>query len=143
MAEKRINNTTYRVGRVTAPEALRMKVRIGKMLGPGLEDMVLAVAAGVSDDMDVKAKANAAVMSAVGMAFERCDPDAVVQLAGEIVAKSEWKAPSGDWTTTDFEGDMTERPADLYPLIGFVLKEALGAFFPAGAAGRLMGAKAH
>lgn len=143
MAEKKINGTTYRVDRIPAPEAIHMKVRIGKVIGAGMGDMAMAVIGAAAGDEGVRQGADAAILSGIGHAFEKCDPDEVVQLASDIVGKAQIKTESGDWADVDLESDLTDRPADLYPLMGFVLKEALGAFFPAGAASRLAQMKAH
>ena len=113
-----------------------MKVRIGKVLGSGMGDMAMAVIGTASGS----GGADAAVLKGIGLAFERCDPDEVVSLASDIIGRAQIKTPSGDWAQIDLDADMTDRPADLYPVLGFVIREALGAFFPAGVATRLSGA---
>lgn len=130
MAEKKINGVTYVAGAVLATEALRLQIRIMQLLG-GAVDRLPGIIAGLASNAtpETKEKSNQAIIAALTDILAKCDPDATVTLIGDIVALAGVQRPSGSVEKVDLDGHITEHPANLMPLMAFVLMETFGAFF--------------
>lgn len=130
MAEKKINGNTYQVGEVLATEAIRLQARVLKIVGGGL-DRLPTILAGAGEDASEAAKAasNVAAIGALADIFGKCEPEEVTRLMSDVVSLATVRRPSGAWEQVDLDGDLTDRKADIFPLMVFVLKEVLGVFF--------------
>ena len=121
-AERKINGTTYRVDPVLATKALPLFFRLGKVLGPGFDAMLSALLSRAQDEEAFGAKMLVAIADVLGAA----DPDASTALIGEVVGLAKVKRPSWAYEAATLDEDMTERPEDLIPVIGFVLETTFG-----------------
>ena len=132
MAEKKINGKTFRVSHVLARDAIKLQVRLLKVIGGGV-DRLPTIMAGMGkkgkDDPEAKAASDAALVAALADIFSKCDPDGVVDLLDNIAAFAQVNTSSGAWNAVDIDQDFTSSKKDLYPFIGWVLKEVLGDFF--------------
>lgn len=137
MAEKKIGGRTFRVGHVLATDAIKLQVRLLKIIGGGV-DRLPVILAGMGEkgkaDPEVKAASDAAAVAALADIFSKADPDGVTRLISDIVAMAQLNNPSGAWEEVNIDQDFTQRKRDLFPVAAFVLQEVLGDFF-AGALG--------
>lgn len=144
MAEKKIGGRTFRVGHVLATDAVRLQVRLLRIVGGGV-DRLPTILAGMGErgkaDPAAKAASDAAAVAALTDIFAKADPDDVTQLIVDIAGMAQLQTPSKTWEGVDLDQDFSDRKADLFPLLAFVLKEVLGDFFSgAQASGSLKGA---
>lgn len=133
MAEKKIGGRTFRVGHVLATDALKLQVRLLKIIGGGV-DRLPVIMAGMGDkgkaDAEAKAKSDAAAIAALGDIFSKSDPDAVAKLFSDIIGMAQLNTPSGAWENADIDQDFTTNyRKDLFAVTLFVLQEVLGDFF--------------
>ncbi len=137
MAEKKIGGRLFRVGHVLATDAIKLQVRLLKIIGGGV-DRLPVILAGLGEkgktDPDAKAASDAAAVAALADIFAKADPDGVARLLSDVVSMSQLSTPSGAWETADIDQDFTQNKRDLFPLVTFILQEVLGDFF-AGALG--------
>jgi hypothetical protein len=132
MAEKKIGGRTFRVGNVLATEAIKLQLRLLKIVGGGVDRLPTILAGmGKKGEVDAEAKAasDAAAVAALGDIFSKCDPDVVTQIISDIVEMAQLNNPSGAWETVNIDQDFTQKKGDLFPVIIFVLQEVLGDFF--------------
>lgn len=135
MAEKKINGRTFRVGHVLATDAIRLQVRVVKLLGGAVDHLPVILAGVGSADASAKAASDAAAVAAMTDIVAKADPDEIVSLLGSVVRMSQVGTPSGSWSEADLDSDFTgERMKDLIPVVSFVLREVLGDFFGAALA---------
>lgn len=132
MAEKRIGGRTFRVGTVLATDAIKLQVRLMKLVG-GAVDRLPVILAGMGkkgvDNPEAKALSDAAAIAALADIFNKADPDEVARLIGDIVAMAQLNNPSGAWETVNIDQDFTHHQRDLFLVAVFVLREVLGDFF--------------
>ena len=122
MVERIIGGRTFRTRRVLATEALRLQIDLAKMLGVSL-DKLPAVMAEMSSGGDT------AILAAIGDVLAQLDPDRAMSLLATIAGMAEVAAPSGLYDRVDLDAHFSASPAEIYPFIGWVLKEVLGGFF--------------
>lgn len=137
MAEKKIGGRTFRVGNVLATDAIRLQVRLLKIVGGGV-DRLPVILAGMGDkgkaNPELKAASDAAAVAALADIVSKADADEVTQLIGDIAGMAQLQTKSSAWETVDVDQDFTEHKRDLFPLLVWVLKEVLGDFFDAAQA---------
>lgn len=132
MAEKKIGGRTFRVGHVLATDAIKLQVRLLKIIGGGVDRLpVILAGMGKKGEADPAAKSasDAAAVAALGDIFSKSDPDAVTKLISDIVSMSQLNTTSGAWENADIDQDFTQNKGDLFPVVLFVLQEVLGDFF--------------
>lgn len=127
MAEKKFSGRLFRVGTILATDSIKLKVRLLKIVGGGVERLP-AILAGRSNP-ELKAAADAAAVAALSDIFNKADPEGVVDLLRDIVAMAQIQGESKSWEDADIDQDFTTHKKDLYPVVFWVLKEALGDFF--------------
>ena len=137
MAEKKIGGRTFRVGHVLATDAIKLQVRLLKIIGGGV-DRLPVILDGMGEkgraDPEAKARSDAAAVAALGDIFSKSDENQIAKLMSDIVSMSQINNPSGSWETADIDQDFTTQKADLFPVIVFVIQEVLGDFFGAALA---------
>lgn len=129
MAEQKINGRTFRVGQLTAGEAIELYADVIGFLGPAagqLPYILFGMKEG-GDDGDILK--DAAVISAFGQIVNTKGAKAVRALAERIVSMAEIQRPSGDYSLADMDGDFTDDPSEAIQVIIFVLKEHFRPFF--------------
>lgn len=160
MAETKIGGRTFRVGTVLATDAIKLQVRLLKIVGGGVERLpiILAGMKRTKTEMDengnpvvkelpvdpeAKAKSDAAAVAALSDILSKADPEGVTQLLTNIVAMAQIQGDSKTWGTVDIDQDFTDHKKDLFKVVFFVLKEVLGDFFDgvpgAGDLGKALG----
>lgn len=138
MAEKKIGSRVYSVGHVKATDAIKLKVRVLKIIGAGVDRLPEIIAGMKNDDAEKAAKSNAALIAALSDIFTRANPDEVADLMSDIISIAQFKKPSGNVENADIDGDFyDEFRKDIYPVVAFVLKEVLSDFFGGLDIGRL------
>lgn len=131
MAEKKIKGNTYRVNNVLATDAIKLQVRVMKLIG-GAVDRLPAILRGIGAKASPEAKAtsDAAAVAALADIVAHLDPDDTVNLLRDILSFAQIHRPSGSWETVDLDGDFADgHQSALFPVVGFVLKEVVGDFF--------------
>ena len=132
MAEKKIGGRTFRVGHVLATDAIKLQVRLLKIVGGGV-DRLPTILAGMGEkgkaNPEAKAASDAAAVAALADIFSKADPDGVAKLLSDVVSMAQLNNPSGAWEAADIDQDFTQHKRDLFPLVVFVLQEVLGDFF--------------
>lgn len=132
MAEKVLGDRTFKAGAVLATDAIKLQIRLVKLIGPALEtlpDVFAGRAAGASpEDQE---KANAAAIRAIAGIFDKADPDAVVDLMKDIFALAMVSPNKGQsYEEIVFDHEFAGAGAkNLFPAMVFVLQEVLGDFF--------------
>lgn len=130
MAEMKLGNVTYTVGVVLATESIRLKTRLLKMVGGGVERLPEILSGrGLDATPEQKAKSDAASVAALTDILSKIEEDTVVELMETIVGYATVKRPSGDVESLTLDADFTENKDHLYPVMIFVLKEVLSDFF--------------
>lgn len=127
--EKRINGETYRYVPILASESLRLRIKLLKLLGTALERLpeILKGSSPNATEKDIQTM-NEGMVKALGDIFANIDPDSGTELIRQIVEIAQIKRPSG-YDQVQMDLDFTDRPDDLLPVVGFVLKEVFGNFF--------------
>lgn len=130
MAEKKIHGSVYQVGTMLALDALKLKVKLLKVLG-GAIDRLPMILAGAGKDKDKAAKdaSNAAAVAAFADIFVHGDPDEMIALVKEIAEMAQVKRPSGAWEQVDVELFQSDDLSELFEIVVFVLREVFGPFF--------------
>lgn len=132
MAEKKIGGRTFRVGHVLATDAIKLQVRLLKIIGGGVDRLPI-ILAGMGEkgktDPEAKAASDAAAVAALADIFTKADPDGVSRLLSDIVAMAQLNDPSGSWLEADIDTCFTQNKKDLFPVVIWVLQEVLGDFF--------------
>lgn len=139
MKEKKFGARTFRVGLVLATDAIKLQVKLLKLLGPAV-DRLPTIMAGMGErgekDEAAKAASDAAAISALTDVFGKADPNETATLLGEIVSLSQVAVKSGSWEKVDLDQDFSgENMKHLFPVCVFVVQEVLGDFFGAALAG--------
>lgn len=130
MAEKKIKGQTYKVEGVLATEAIKLQMRLLKVIGSGIDRLpVILGGVGKSASEEKKAESNAAAVAAFTDIFVNGDPDEMTNLIKDIVELAMVKRPSNTYDQVDLDGDFTTDKSALIPVAIFVLKEVLGDFF--------------
>lgn len=133
MAEKKIGGRTFRVGMVLATDAIKLQVRLMKIIG-GAVDRLPTILAGMGKKGEVnpeaKAASDTAAVAALADIFSKANPDEVAKLISDIVSIAQINTPSGSWENVDMDQEFTgQHMKDLFPVVAFVLQEVLGDFF--------------
>lgn len=133
MAEKKIGGRTFRVGTVLATDAIKLQVRLMKVIG-GAVDRLPVILAGMGKkgeaNPEAKAASDAAAVAALADIFNKANPDEVARLFSDVVGMAQMNGPSGSWEAVDIDTCFTgQHMKDLFPVATFVLKEVLGDFF--------------
>lgn len=130
MGEKVINGDTYKVDAVLATRAMKLQARLLKAAGPiatQLPSIIAAADKGATEEQ--RAKANSALIAAIGQVFAEIDPDEFASLVKDIVELAKIRRQSGAYDPVDFDGDFSSRLSSVIPVSAFVLKEVFGDFF--------------
>ena len=135
MSEKQVNGQTYRSQPMLATRATVLFAKIGKLLGPGLSDLIEAFASrppkdGVSKKKheEMSAKSNKAAIEAVMKLLADLEPEVAAELMKEILSTSEIME-EGQYIKINVDHHFTGRLGDLVPVMSFVLQEQFGDFF--------------
>lgn len=130
MAETKINGREFQVGEVLATDALKLQMRLMKIIGSGVDRLpVILKGVGEKATKAEKDASNAAAVAAFTDIFVASDPDEIVKLVSDIVRLATVKRQSGAREQVDIDLDFTQNKSDLFPLVVFVLREVLGDFF--------------
>lgn len=125
MAEKKLNGVLYRVEPMLATDAIRMQVRIVKMLGSAVDRLPDIF----NNRKDNEEKSNAAMIAAFTDIFSKADPDEMTQLFKEIAELAQKRSPSGSHDPVDIDADFSGDLLTMMDLIIWVLREQFGSFF--------------
>lgn len=129
MAEKKINNRTFKVEPLLATEAIRLQMRLVKAIGPAI-DRLPEIFAGIRDGkQDAREKANSAAISALSDIIGGMKADDATDLVRDVVQVAMIKRPSGAYDQVDLDGDFTGRLGDIIPVATFVLQEQFAEVF--------------
>jgi hypothetical protein len=132
MAEKKIGSRYFRAGEALATDAIKLQIRLMKIIGPAL-DKLPAVFAGRAAGASAEAQdaSNAAAIQAISGIFEKADPDAFVVLLEDILALGKISyTGKGEWDDIVLDQEFSGANAkDLIPVALFILQETLGDFF--------------
>jgi hypothetical protein len=131
MAEKKINGQTYKVEKMLATDAVKLKLRLLKTIGAGV-DQVPAILAGAGSKAtpEQKEKSNSAAIHAFTEIFVKADPDEMTDLIKDILEVAMIKREgSGTYDQVDMDDDFTDDLAAMIPVAVFVLRETFGDFF--------------
>lgn len=132
MAEKKVGNRFFKAGDVLATDAIKLQIRLMKLIGPAL-DKLPSVFAGraVGASEEAQGASNAAAIQAITGIFERADPDAMVELLEDILALGKISyTGKGEWDDIILDQEFSGPQAkDLIPAVLFILQETLGDFF--------------
>jgi hypothetical protein len=133
MADKKICDRWFKAGDALATDAIRLQVRLLKLVGPALDKLPAVFAARAPDATDEqKASANAAAIQAIVGIFAGVDPDQVVTLVEDICGMGAIAYdPKGSWDDIIVDQEFSgARAKDLIPAVAFILQETVGEFFP-------------
>jgi hypothetical protein len=132
MSEKKIGTRFFKAGDVLATDAIKLQIRLMKIVGPALETLpaVFAGRAAGATAEEQRASDTAAI-KAISSIFDKADPDAMIALIEEVLGlgmismdgKGHYDAIVLD---QEFSGSNAK---DLIPVIIFILQETLGDFF--------------
>jgi hypothetical protein len=132
MAEKVIGDRTFQAGTALATDAIRLQIRLMKLIGPALEKLpaVFAGRAAGASPAEME-KANQAAIGAIASMFEKADPDEVVSLAKEICKMGMVSGNKGQgYDEIAFDHEFSGPGAkNMFPALIFILQETLGDFF--------------
>lgn len=130
MAEKKINNRTFRTEPMLATEAILLQARLFKALGPAVGHFS-EIMRGYGDDKteEQKAQSNVAAVAAIASVFAQGSPQEIAGLVKDLIETVQIKRDSGDYYPCDFDGDFTGRQKDIMPVVFFALREQFGDFF--------------
>lgn len=139
MAEKKIGSRLYRVDKVLASDAIRLQANLLQFVGKAVDHLPAILAgAGTGKTKEQQSASNAALVASIGSIAASADPDLMVRFFEQCLRHVMIQRPSKAWEVADLDGDFTDAPGDLYPVLGFMLKEVLGDFFAGlGASGVL------
>lgn len=127
MAEKKIGKDTFRVSKMGAREAQRLLIRIGKMLGPGLEAFTQAIAT-----VDRERSA----MHAISGILSKADPEEVDALLVDLCQQASINvhgAAAGQYDQVVFDHHLDHDLLMAWQVAGFVLEVNFRDFFAAAA----------
>jgi len=139
MAEQKINGRTFRVGQLTAGDAIELYAEVIGFLGPAagqLPYILFGMKEG-GDDGDILK--DAAVIAAFGQVVQVKGAKAIRELTARLVSMADIQRPSGDYTSVDLDGDLSDDPSEVMAIVVFVLKEHFRPFFSGSGGGGLFG----
>lgn len=125
MAEQNINDRTFKVQRMLATQALILQGRLLKAFGPAIAKLGDLL----KSKSDEENGTTPAAMAALGEVFARLDPHEYASLVGDIIRVAQIRRANGVYMPADLDGDFSETPRDIIPVVMFVLKEQYGDFF--------------
>lgn len=134
MAEKKINGKTYKVEPLLATDAIRLKMRLVKAVGPALSRVPVIFAGFGAATQEAKDKSNEAAADALSEIIGSLDPDDATDLIKNIVEVAMIKRPSGSYEQVDLDGDFTGNLGEIITVATFVLQEQFGEVFSAALA---------
>lgn len=130
MAEKKIDDTVYKVEPILATQAVRLLTRLTKAGGAAVERLPVIFAGANAEDGSPEAeKSNAAAIAAFSDLFMKNDTEDLVKLIADLIGVAKIQRASGQWDHVDFDGDMSERMHHIVPLGVFVIQEQFASFF--------------
>ena len=130
MAEKKIKGEVFKVDIILATTSVRLQARLLKVAGSGVDRLpVILAGVGKGATPEQKEASNAAAIAAFTDIFHKGDPDEMTDLIKDIVELAQVKEGSGGYRKVDMDLDFSKNKAALFPVIVFVLREALGDFF--------------
>ena len=125
MAEMKIKGSTYKVEPLVATEAIRLQVRVLKVLGGALDRL--------PEILDSRGKDETAFQKAAIAAFSdifmKSNPDEITDLLKNIVEVAMILRPSKTYEQVDLDQDFTGKLDEAFELAVFVLREQFSAFF--------------
>lgn len=132
MSDKKIGDRFFRAGDALATDAIKLQIRLMKLIGPALEVIPAVFAArspGASED-DRKA-ADVSAIKALASIFASADPDGVAALIEDILAMGKISYDGkGAWDDIILDQEFSgHQMRDLIPVVLFILQETLGDFF--------------
>lgn len=132
MAEKKIGTRYFKAGDALATDAIRLQVRLIKLLGPAAKDLT-AIFASLSDaaTQEQITAADAAGVKALVEIFADVHPDAVVELIEDILKLGMISYDGkGQFDPIEFDQEFSgANGRELFPVLFFILMETLGDFF--------------
>ena len=121
MSEMSLDGLTYKVKPVLATNAMKIQVRLMKMVGNAADELME-----LQNEKDgVEVKLGAALIKCFGNA----DPNEFVSLANAILENVQVMQPSGEYRSVDINADFTGKMSVLYKVIFFAIKDMFGDFF--------------
>lgn len=132
MAEKKIGDRVFKAGDVLATDAIRLQIRLMKLVGPALERLP-AVFAGRAKGATAEAQAasDRAAIEAIAGIFEKADHDQVIELMQDICGLAMVSSDGGrSYNPIELDHEFSGANMKLMlPALAFILKETLGDFF--------------
>lgn len=130
MAERKIGSKTFRVEPLLATEAIKLQVRLLKVIGPAV-DKLPAILRGVGENAteEDKIMSDSAAVAAFMAIFQTADPDEFTKLIGDLAQLATVKRPSGTWDVVDLDSEFSGHLGEMVPVILMVLQEQFGSFF--------------
>lgn len=130
MAESKIGSRTFKAQPILATKALVLQGRLFKALGPAVSkfgEMLKNRGDDVPDEQ--RQAAQQAAMGALGEVLTKLDPYEYANLVGDIIAIAQIQRGNGQYMQADLDGDFSETPEDILPVVFFVLRVQFGSFF--------------
>ena len=132
MGERKIGDRVFKAGDVLATDAIKLQIRLMKLIGPALENLP-SIFAGKAQgaSAEAQAKADQSAIAAIAGIFEKADPDAVVELVQDICALAMVSSDSGrSYNPIEFDHEFSgANMRHMIPAVLFILQETLGDFF--------------
>ena len=113
-----------------ATKALVLQGRLFKTFGPAVSkfgELLKNRGDDVTDEQ--RDGAQKAALGALGEVLTRLDPHEYASLVGDIIALAQIQRGNGQYMSADLDGDFTENPEDILPVVLYVLKVQFGGFF--------------
>lgn len=130
MAEKKINNRTFKAEPMLATDSIILQARLFKALGPAVGSFgEMMKGHGEGKTPEEKAKSDAAAIGALAAVFAQSKPEEIAGLVKDLVESCQIRRPSGDYDKCDLDGDFTQNKGDIMPVVWFALQEQFGDFF--------------
>lgn len=130
MAEKEINDRTFKSEPLLAEDAILLQAKLLKVLGPAVTELG-GIAKAQSKDAapDDKAAATGAALRAISALLHSLEPKTFLGLVKEVLAEGMILRPNG-YDEIDLNGDFSgSNMADLIPVVGFILEVQFADFF--------------
>lgn len=132
MADKKIGDRYFRAGEALATDAIKLQIRLMKLIGPALEVIpALFAARGPGASEDDRKAADVSAIKALASIFASADPDGVAALIEDILAMGKISYDGkGAWDDIILDQEFSgHNMKDLIPAVLFILQETLGDFF--------------
>lgn len=138
MAERKINNNTYRVEPLPAGEAIELFADIMLIVGPAAGRLPAIIIAMSETGEGGTVMTDVAAIAAMSDIVKASSPAAVRKLVDRIASVAKVQSSSGEFDKVSLDEDF-ERPFDAIPVLRFVIEEQFSDFFTASAGSGIFG----